>query len=222
MPVGKKRVVVFCLTLLFCLSCAVTALASFQRGDDGQEVLSIQKRLVELNYSIKSIDGDFGPETENAVRSFQTDRGLEVDGIVGSATYRALMNKEMPANRSNSVVRNVMRAAYSVIGTPYVFGGTTPYGFDCSGFTQYAFARAGVYLPRMADSQFYSGRQISMSQLRPGDLIFFTTYEAGASHVGIYVGNGNFIHAGTSTGVTVSSAFTGYWGARYYGASRVL
>ena len=222
MPVGKKRVVVFCLTLLFCLSCAVTALASFQRGDDGQEVLSIQKRLVELNYSIKSIDGDFGPETENAVRSFQTDRGLEVDGIVGSATYRALMNKEMPPNRSNSVVRNVMRAASSVIGTPYVFGGTTPYGFDCSGFTQYAFARAGVYLPRMADSQFYSGRQISMSQLRPGDLIFFTTYEAGASHVGIYVGNGNFIHAGTSTGVTVSSAFTGYWGARYYGACRVL
>ena len=222
MPVGKKRVVVFCLTLLFCLSCAVTALASFQRGDDGQEVLSIQKRLVELNYSIKSIDGDFGPETENAVRSFQTDRGLEVDGIVGSATYRALMNKEMPPNRSNSVARNVMRAAYSVIGTPYVFGGTTPYGFDCSGFTQYAFARAGVYIPRLADSQFYSGRQISMSQLRPGDLIFFTTYEAGASHVGIYVGNGNFIHAGTSTGVTVSSAFTGYWGARYYGACRVL
>ena len=213
MLVAKRRVVVFCLTLLFCLSCAVTALASFQRGDDGQEVLSIQKRLVELNYSIKSIDGDFGPETENAVRSFQTDRGLEVDGIVGSATYRALMNKEMPPNRSNSVVRNVMRAAYSVIGTPYVFGGTTPYGFDCSGFTQYAFARAGVYLPRMADSQFYSGRQISMSQLRPGDLIFFTTYEAGASHVGIYVGNGNFIHAGTSTG---------YWGARYYGACRVL
>ena len=221
-PVAKRRVVVFCLTLLFCLSCAVTALASFQRGDDGQEVLSIQKRLVELNYSIKSIDGDFGPETENAVRSFQTDRGLEVDGIVGSATYRALMNKEMPPNRSNSVVRNVMRAAYSVIGTPYVFGGTTPYGFDSSGFTQYAFARAGVYIPRLADSQFYSGRQISMSQLRPGDLIFFTTYEAGASHVGIYVGNSNFIHAGTSTGVTVSSAFTGYWGARYYGACRVL
>lgn len=222
MPVGKKRVVVFCLTVLFCLSSAVTALASFQRGDDGQEVLSIQKRLVELNYSIHSIDGDFGPETEKAVRSFQADRGLEVDGVIGPATYRALMNKEMPANRSSSVVRNVMRAAYSVIGTPYVFGGTTPYGFDCSGFTQYAFARAGVYLPRMADSQFYSGRQISMSQLRPGDLIFFTTYEAGASHVGIYVGNGNFIHAGTSTGVTVSSAFTGYWGARYYGACRVL
>ncbi|WP_303166594.1 NlpC/P60 family protein [Phascolarctobacterium sp.] len=207
---------------MFSLAGTTIAFASFQRGDDGQEVLAIQKRLVELSYNIGTIDGEFGPATESAVKRFQADTGLEVDGVVGEATYKALMNKEMPPNRSNSIARNVMRAAYSVIGTPYVFGGTSPYGFDCSGFTQYAFARAGISLPRMADSQFYAGRKISMSQLRPGDLIFFTTYEPGASHVGIYVGNGNFIHAGTSTGVTVSSAFTGYWGARYYGACRVL
>lgn len=218
----KKKLLTVCLTLMFTVAGTVSAFASFQRGDDGQEVMAIQKRLVELNYSLGTIDGDFGSDTENAVKRFQADRGLEVDGIIGSATYRALMNREMPPNRSNSVVRNVLRAAYSVIGTPYVFGGTSPYGFDCSGFTQYAFARAGVHLPRVADGQFYHGQQIPMSQLRPGDLIFFTTYEAGASHVGIYVGNGNFIHAGTSTGVTVSSAFTGYWGARYYGACRVL
>lgn len=218
----KKRLLVFCLTLLFSLAGTSMAFASFQRGDDGQEVLAIQKRLVELSYNISNLDGDFGPETETAIKRFQADKGLEVDGIVGDETYRALMNKEMPPNRSNSVVRNVMRAAYSVIGTPYVFGGTSPYGFDCSGFTQYAFARAGVYLPRSADSQFYYGRRISMDQIRPGDLIFYTTYEPGASHVGIYVGNGNFIHAGSSTGVTIAAAFTGYWGARYYGACRVL
>lgn len=222
MPVRKKGFLTLVLSVLLCCSCAATAFASFQRGDEGQEVLLIQKRLVELSYSITNIDGDFGPETETAIKKFQADKGLEVDGVVGSATYMALMNKEMPPNRSNSVARSVLKAAYSVLGTPYVFGGTTPYGFDCSGFTQYAFGRAGVYLPRTADSQLYHGRQISMSQLRPGDLIFFSTYEAGASHVGIYVGNGNFIHAGTSTGVTVSSAFTGYWGARYYGACRVL
>lgn len=218
----KRRILIFCLTVMFSLASTTIAFASFQRGDDGQEVLAIQKRLVELSYNIGNIDGEFGPATESAVKRFQADTGLEVDGVVGEATYKALMNKEMPPNRSNSIARSVMRAAYSVIGTPYVFGGTSPYGFDCSGFTQYAFARAGISLPRMADSQFYAGRKISMSQLRPGDLIFFTTYEPGASHVGIYVGNGNFIHAGTSTGVTVSSAFTGYWGARYYGACRVL
>lgn len=218
----KKKVITLCLTVLFTLMGSVSAFASFQRGDDGEEVLAIQKRLVELNYSIGTIDGEFGPATEKAIKAFQSAQGLEVDGIVGSATYKALMNKEMPPNRSQNVVRNILRAAYSVIGTPYVFGGTSPYGFDCSGFTQYAFARAGVHLPRMTDEQFYYGKRVSMSQLRAGDLIFYTTYEPGASHVGIYVGNGNFIHAGCSTGVTVSSAFTGYWGARYYGACRIL
>ena len=218
----KKKVITLCLTVLFTFVGAVSAFASFQRGDDGEEVLAIQKRLVELNYTVGTLDGEFGSATEKAVKAFQAAQGLEVDGVVGSATYRALMNKEMPPNRAQNIVRSVLRAAYSVIGTPYVFGGTSPYGFDCSGFTQYAFARAGVYLPRMADSQFYHGKRISMSQLRPGDLVFYTTYEPGASHCGIYVGNGNFIHAGTSTGVTVASAFTGYWGARYYGACRVL
>lgn len=222
MRLGKKKVITLCFTVLFTLMGAVSAFASFQRGDDGEEVLAIQKRLVELNYSVGTIDGEFGPATEAAIKKFQSAQGLEVDGVVGSATYKALMNKEMPPNRAQNTVRSILRAAYSVIGTPYVFGGTSPYGFDCSGFTQYAFKRAGVYLPRMADSQFYAGKKISMSQLRPGDLIFYTTYEPGASHVGIYVGNGNFIHAGTSTGVTVSSAFTGYWGARYYGACRIL
>lgn len=218
----SKKLLVLCFTVLLSLTSAATAFAAFERGDEGQEVMAIQKRLVELNYSIGTIDGEFGPATEAAVKSFQSDRGLEVDGIIGAATYKALMNKEIPPNRGNSAVRRVLRAAYSVIGTPYVFGGTTPYGFDCSGFTQYAFASAGVYLPRTADSQFYAGRSVPVSQLRPGDLVFFTTYEPGASHTGIYVGDGNFIHAGTSTGVTVASAFTSYWGARYYGACRVL
>ncbi len=218
----KRRLLLLCFVIVVSFTGIATAFASFERGDDGQEVIAIQKRLVELNYTISNIDGDFGPETEKAVKKFQLDRGLEVDGVVGPATYKALMNKEMPPNRSNNKVRSVLRAAYSVMGTPYVFGGTTPYGFDCSGFTQYSFARAGISLPRMADEQYYSGRKISINQLRPGDLVFFTTYEPGASHCGIYIGNGNFIHAGTSTGVTVASAFTGYWGARYYGACRVL
>lgn len=224
MPLVKKRLmIILTLALMLTITNAIAAFASFERGDDGQEVMAIQKRLVELNYTITSIDGSFGPETENAIKRFQADRGLEVDGIVGANTYRALMNKDIPPNRGrSSVIRRVLSTAYSVIGTPYVFGGTTPYGFDCSGFTQYAFASAGISIPRTADSQLYYGRSVSVNDLRVGDLVFFTTYEPGASHCGIYVGDGNFIHAGTSTGVTVSSAFTGYWGARYYGACRIM
>ena len=207
------------LTCVFCLANMATALASFEYGDNGPEVLAIQKRLVELKYEIKLLDGDFGSETEAAVKRFQADQQLEVDGIIGEATYTALMQKPMPPNRSgrSATVRNVIRAAYGVIGTPYDFLAERVYmASTAPAFTQYAFARAGISLPRTADVQMYSGRQISASQLRPGDLIFFSTYEPGPSHCGIYLGNGQFIHAGSSTGVTVSSAFTGYWGARYY------
>ena len=210
-----------CMAILMCF--ASVASASFERGDNGQEVLDIQKRLVSLHYTVNTLDGDFGQETEKAVKQFQLDRGLDSDGVVGPATYKQLMNKEMPVNRGNgATIRRIIRTGYSVIGTPYVFGGTTPYGFDCSGFVKYCYAAAGISLPRMADSQYYYGRHVPMSNLREGDLIFFTTYEPGASHVGIYIGGGQFIHAGCSTGVTVSSAFTGYWGARYFGACRIL
>lgn len=221
--IKKMHLRILALALMLTIGHAATGLAAFEYGDNGQEVMAIQKRLAELNYSITNIDGDFGIETERAVKKFQADKGLVVDGIIGSDTYRALMNKDIPVNRGrSSVIRRILQTAYSVIGTPYVFGGTTPYGFDCSGFTQYAFASAGISIPRTADNQMYYGRSISMNDLRVGDLVFYTTYEPGASHCGIYLGNGNFIHAGTSTGVTIAPAFTGYWGARYYGACRIL
>ena len=219
----KKKLLCVVLTMMFCFMNIATALASFERGDEGQEVIDIQKRLVELQYKVSNVDGKFGPETEAAVKQFQTDKSLEVDGIIGNDTYRALMQKDMPPNRSgrSAAVRNVIRAAYSVLGTPYVFGGTSTYGFDCSGFTQYAFARAGISIPRMADSQLYYGRQISMSELRPGDLIFFTgTYDAGepVTHIGIYVGNDQMIHCGHP--VQYTSINSPYWQSHFYGFGR--
>lgn len=221
---SKKKTSLILLILTLVLFNFSVAFASFGFGDEGDEVVAIQKQLVALNYDVGGVDGKFGRGTESAVKQFQTDKNLESDGVVGNATYAALMNKEMPVNRSgnSAMIRNVLRTAYNMEGVPYVFGGTSPYGFDCSGFTQYVFSSAGVSIPRMADSQLYAAREISSSELRPGDLIFFSTYAEGASHVGIYVGNGQFIHSGTSTGVTVSSAFTGYWGARYYAAARVI
>lgn len=118
----KKKLLCVVLTMMFCFMNIATALASFERGDEGQEVIDIQKRLVELQYKVSNVDGKFGPETEAAVKQFQTDKSLEVDGIIGNDTYRALMQKDMPPNRSgrSAAVRNVIRAAYSVLGTPYV------------------------------------------------------------------------------------------------------
>ena len=104
-------------------------------------------------------------------------------------------------------------------GTPYLWGGATPHGFDCSGFTQYTFAQYGVRLPRTADVQFAYAQPV-LDPL-PGDLVFFQTYDYGPSHVGIYIGNGYFVHA-LGSSVHVSSFASGYFAARYLGARRVV
>ena len=199
-----------------------TAFADFSVGDRGQEVVEIQKQLAVMNFNVGNIDGVFGPATEKAVKDFQISKGLTVDGVVNEATYRNLMNKEMPVARygNPAMTRNILRTAYSMLGVPYVFGGMSPGGFDCSGFVCYVFRQAGISLPRMADLQFDAVKHVSRSNLQTGDLVFFQTYAPGASHVGIYVGDGKFIHASSSRGISVAEVFTGYWGARYLGAGR--
>lgn len=114
----------------------------------------------------------------------------------------------------------IIRNAMSLIGTPYSFGGTSRSGFDCSGYTQYVFRGSGVSLPRTSYAQFGVGTAVSKSQLQPGDLVFFTTYSSGASHVGIYIGGGSFIHASNS-GVRTTSLYDSYYASRYLGARRV-
>jgi cell wall-associated NlpC family hydrolase len=106
------------------------------------------------------------------------------------------------------------------LGVPYVFGGTTASGFDCSGFVQHVFAMLGIDLPRTADAQYDVGHR-AVGGPHPGDLVFFDTY-GGVSHVGIYLGNGEFVHASSSRGVMVSHLSESYWAARYVGAKRLI
>lgn len=125
------------------------------------------------------------------------------------------------AARGAAMASNLTRNALRFLGVPYAFGGTSGYGFDCSGFTQHVFAMMGVHLPRMADEQYYAGKSFK-GQPKRGDLVFFHTYAAGVSHVGISLGDGKFIHASSSHGVMVSSLHDSYWGPRYLGAKRVV
>lgn len=118
--------------------------------------------------------------------------------------------------------RDVTEEAKKYIGVPYRFGGTDTNGFDCSGFIQYVFRKEGMQLPRAADEQYHLGKKISKSALRPGDLVFFSTYAKGVSHSGIYMGNGNFISATSSRGIAVADMTGGYWAERYIGAKRIL
>src|SRR5579875_317529 len=115
----------------------------------------------------------------------------------------------------------VANIALQYIGVPYVWGGTTPNGFDCSGFSRYVYKQAGVNLPRTASEQYAEGQAVDKSNLQRGDLVFFSTYKAGASHVGIYLGDNKFVHASSSHGVTVSSLSTSYYRDTYIGSKRI-
>ena len=161
--------------------------ASHVAGGHGH--LHLVHVLASLGYDVAA-DGDFGPATAEAIKSFQSSRGLEADGLVGPSTYSALMGRSMPqvSRSSNHISRRVVANSMNYLGVPYVFGGTSPSGFDCSGYVRYVFANAGIYLPRTADAQYEVGMPISRSELVPGDLVFFSTYEYGPSHVGIYLG----------------------------------
>ncbi len=123
-------------------------------------------------------------------------------------------------NRTSTIAMSLTRSAMRYIGTPYVFGGTSPSGFDCSGYVQYVFAMFGIHLPRTADVQYYAGHHTD-GGIQVGDLVFFQTYEPGPSHVGIYVGSGKFIHS-SSHGVMISRLADSYWANRYLGAKRVV
>ncbi len=117
---------------------------------------------------------------------------------------------------------DVVATAKKHIGVPYKYGGTSPTGFDCSGFVQYVYGQHGKQLPRTADKQFETGTLVQARNLKHGDLVFFTTTEKGASHCGIFIGYGKFIHASSSRGVMISSLGDMYWKPRYLGARRIL
>lgn len=116
----------------------------------------------------------------------------------------------------------VVRTAFAFRGTRYRYGGSSRRGFDCSGFTSHVFGRNGISLPHNAAAQFRCGTPVPKSQLKEGDLVFFQTTRRGISHVGIYIGNGRFVHASSAKGrVRVDTLASGYYAQRYRGARRV-
>lgn len=121
----------------------------------------------------------------------------------------------------SSKVEEISDNAQKLIGTTYVFGGTTTNGFDCSGFTKYVFKGSGIDLPRTSYAQYGIGTAVSKDELQIGDLVFFATYDSGASHVGIYIGEENFIHAARS-GIKITGLSDSYYAGRYLGARRVF
>lgn len=126
------------------------------------------------------------------------------------------------SSSSTSVGQRIATYAMNYLGCPYSYGGSSPSGFDCSGFAQYVFKQFGISINRTATAQLANGYSVSYSELRPGDLVFFG-YGNSAFHVGIYIGNNQFIHAENyGTGVCITSLSDSYYANSYLCARRIV
>ncbi|TYR81663.1 peptidase [Priestia megaterium] len=211
---------------------SVNTSSVLRQGMSGSAVSSLQQKLKSKGFFSAGVTGYYGSITTNAVKAFQRANSLAADGIAGPATLRKLNSSSSSSNTSKPSTEvggvtnsnsssQLIAYAKRFIGTPYVWGGSTPGGFDCSGFLAYVYRNgAGVSLPRTVAGMYQTGTRVSNPS--PGDIVFFETYKPGASHAGIYLGGGRFLHASSSKGVMISSMSNSYWQPRYLGAKRYL
>lgn len=147
------------------------------------------------------------------------------DGRIGWAKTDLVLLKEgrQLIGESEATGSRIVSMAYNYRGYRYVRGGMSARGFDCSGFVKFLYAKEGIDLPRSSVEQFSCGKPVSKDELQEGDLVFFkNTYKRGISHVGIYIGDGTFIHASTRrTGVRVDRLSDDYYTRKYAGARRI-
>ena len=202
-------------------------------GSKGAEVLTLQKDLATLGFYSGKITGTYGPVTLKAVVSYQASVKLPDHGYVGPLTKAALARSLSENPQPISLVSRggisgtanaVIGLALKYQGAAYVWGGNSPStGFDCSGFVQWIYGQYGVNLPRTTFAQWNAGAHVSLAQLKPGDLVFFTTEGVFANHVGLYLGGGAFISATVpGQGVKIQSLHNPYWNGAFDGGVSVI
>nr|WP_239583474.1 NlpC/P60 family protein [Metabacillus iocasae] len=194
---------------------------TLRQGMQNSDVTELKEILKKKGHLDATVSNYYNYDTVVAVKDFQRAHDLKVDGIVGAHTYKAMqvVQKEVKSEVGFNIDQ-LIADAKNHVGTSYKWGGTSPNGFDCSGFLQYVFKESvGVDLPRTVEQMYNAGE--SVTEPSRGDLVYFETYKSGASHAGIYLGDGKFIHTSTSKGVTISDKDSSYWKERYLGAKKV-
>ena len=159
------------------------------------------------------------PEQPSSRTSDTTRAATQTNNTSSAASSSQVVTGVAPASSHGG---GVVATAQSLVGSRYVYGGSSPSGFDCSGFTSYVYAQNGVSLNRTASGQLSNGVAVSKSELQPGDLVMFGSSAGSVYHVGIYVGGGQMIHAANSNrGVVYDTINSGYYANNYYGARRI-
>lgn len=216
----------FAIALSLC--CFSTASAELSYGDVGNDVLVVQQYLHRIGYDLEET-GVFSDQLLETLYRYQHAHFLPETGVVDDATMLLMFGQEsIPSNYLAGRGKEwfpilLLKVAQQYLGVPYVWGGTTPDGFDCSGYVQYVFRECGVTLPRLADEQFNYGWPVEKDRLIPGDLVFFETYEPGPSHIGIYFNSTYFIHADSASGeIAFDTLERAYREETYLGARRMV
>jgi len=209
----------------------VVAQRAAERSAIEGQLASRQRLLASIKDQIQQL------QAEEAARQAQlradAERRLQAERAAAqaqaAAPVQAALGTDFSSDPSASVDTStpvpssqyggVVGVAMQYLGTPYVWGGSSPGGFDCSGFVMYVYGQVGVSLPHYAAAQYSAGVPVSRDQLQPGDLVFFD----GLGHVGIYIGGGQFVHAPhTGDVVKISSLYDSWYAATYVGARRIL
>lgn len=185
------------------------------------ELLAMQEELQIEDARFASLEKDIdaslraalepAPDVAVASASVNTDDSSDLTTLSKETSTRT--------NTGSGSISTAMNAGFSYLGTPYVWGGKTPSGFDCSGFVSWAFAQAGISIPSSTSGLAGTGTKVSASNMQPGDIVFFNTYKTNG-HVGIYLGGGKFIGAQNSTGLAVADMSSGYWADHFSGHVR--
>lgn len=221
MRLAKKFLFIFFLLVVLFPNLTFAQTPDFKLGDKNWKITLVQRALKDLRFPVDRTDGIFTKKTITALKSFQNKNKLTITGKIDDPTYKLLMQLHKQATPTTNLADKLLVTAAKYKGVPYKFGGTTPKGFDCSGYTSFVFREHKISLKRTADEQYKQGREISKRELRKGDLVFFAINEKGASHVGIYAGNNSFWHASSSKGIMLSQLDNIYWKKYYLGARRI-
>lgn len=206
---------------------------SITYGEQSDDVKKVQEVLHYFDYYKGEIDGIYGSLTDDAINQLIHENIINIQDEQVDIVETKENNNEIDKNNEQVVTENetvqltvgkvngsIIQSAKSFIGTPYVWGGTSPSnGFDCSGFIQFLYNQENKMIPRTVSEIWNYATPTASPSV--GDLVFFETYKAGPSHLGIYLGNNEFIHAGVSNGVEISNLNNNYWNARYLGAKSI-